>query len=312
MMNIVVIGSTNIDMVIKVPRIPTPGETILGGDFSSVMGGKGANQAVAVARSLAKNQQVSFVSRLGNDVYGKQALTSFKQDNIDTDYIQVDEHLATGIALINVSASGENSISVASGANAKLSVADVELADNRIRQADVLLMQLETPLATIKRAAEIANAANVPVILNPAPAPLTALSDDVLRLISVITPNETETLQLTGLAVTDLVSADLAAQVLLDKGVSTVILTLGAKGAFIKTREFSQYVAGFKVNTLDTTAAGDAFNGAVAVAVAEGKSLEDAVSFANAAAALSVTTFGAQPSIASRQAIDNFLVGQYK
>ncbi|MCJ8321381.1 MAG: ribokinase [Colwellia sp.] len=319
-MNIVVIGSTNVDMIIKVPRIPRPGETILGDDFSSVMGGKGANQAVAAARSLktqtletrtlGKNSQITFVSRVGNDIYGKQAITGFNQDNINTTYIQVDEHQATGIALINVSASGENSISVASGANAKLSIVDIEASRDVIEQADVVLMQLETPLESIKRAAEIAKSANVRVILNPAPAPIEAIPDDILRLISTITPNETETFLLTGVEVTDLESADLAAQVLLDKGLETVILTLGDRGAFIKTKKISKYVAGFKVNAIDTTAAGDVFNGAYTVAIAEGNTLEDAVRFANAAAALSVTKFGAQPSVHKRQEIDKFLLEQ--
>lgn len=299
---ILVLGSSNTDMIIKLDRIPRPGETILGGEFATAPGGKGANQAVGAARA---GGQVMFVARVGRDIFGEQAVAGFVRDGIAVDYVFRDPAAPSGVALIFVAEDGENSIAVASGANAKLSPADVKKARPAFTDASVLLMQLETPLTTVQAAAELAAQRGLRVILNPAPA--RPLPDELLRLVSILTPNETEAELLTGIAVKNDSSAVQAAGKLLARGVQTVILTLGARGAFIATKESSQLVPSFKVKPVDTTAAGDIFNGALAVALAEDKSLPDAVRFANAAAALSVTMLGAQPSAPARKQIELFL-----
>ena len=302
MKDIVVIGSSNTDMIVQTPHIPKPGETILGGTFNTAAGGKGANQAVACARAGGR---VTFVARVGNDMFGKQALTGFKQDGIDVKYVTRDDSAPSGVALIIVDDTGENSIAVASGANGNLSVSDVEDAAESIRKAGIVLMQLETPIETIEAAADLAAKNGVQVILNPAPAQ--SLSDALLKQISILTPNETEAEMLTGIGVQNEADAARAAQALVDKGVTSVIITLGAAGAFVHSEAFAGMVPGFKVNPVDTTAAGDTFNGILAVALAEGKTLTEAVTFAHAAAALSVTKLGAQPSAPDRCSIEAFL-----
>jgi ribokinase len=299
---IVVIGSSNTDMIIKLDRIPRPGETILGGDFSMAAGGKGANQAVAAARAGGR---VTLVAKVGDDMFGRQALQGFERDGINVDYVAKDAKRPSGVALIFVAKDGENSIAVASGANGQLKPAEVKAAKGAIAKASVVVMQLETPLETVRAAAELAAKQGVRVILNPAPA--RPLDDRLLSKVSILTPNETEAELLTGIAVTNDESAQQAAQALLDKGVRTVIITLGARGAWVATREQSYLVRGFKVKPVDTTAAGDVFNGALAAALAEGQPLEAAVRFANAAGALSVTVLGAQPSAPQRKQIDKQL-----
>lgn len=301
-MKIVVVGSSNTDMIVKVPRIPRPGETILGGKFSTAAGGKGANQAVAAARA---GGQVTFIARVGDDMFGQQALRGFEADGIDVQHVKTDPSEPSGVALIFVDEKGENSIAVASGANACLSPQDVDEAAAAIRSADILLMQLETPLPTVQRAAEIARGAGVKVILNPAPA--MPLNDALLANLTLITPNESEAELLTGVGVTDTASAEAAAKALLDRGVEVAIITLGSKGALLKTSKLTKVIPGFKVTAVDATAAGDVFNGSLAVALAEGKGLEEAVRFANAAAALSVTKLGAQPSIPKREEIERLI-----
>lgn len=296
---IVVVGSSNTDMIIKLDRIPRPGETVLGGEFVTAAGGKGANQAVAAARAGGR---VGLVARVGRDALGDQALAGFAADRIDVSHVARDRGAPSGVALIFVATDGENSIAVASGANARLTPADVKKARAAIAGAAVVVMQLETPLATIQAAAEIAAKAGVDVILNPAPAQ--PLPDDLLGLVSILTPNETEAEILTGIAVTDEATAAQAAEILLARGVGAVILTLGARGAFLATEGVRKRIAGFTMKAVDTTAAGDVFNGALAVALAEGRPLEDAVRFANAAAAISVTRMGAQPSAPKRREID--------
>ena len=302
-MKIAVVGSSNTDMIVQVPRIPKPGETILGGTFTTAAGGKGANQAVAAARA---GGEVAFIARVGDDMFGEQALKGFESDHINVKYVKTDTTEPTGVALIFVDEKGENSIAVASGANAKLSPKDVDAAKDVIKSSDILLMQLETPLETVTRASEIAKAAGVKVILNPAPAH--PLDGDLLSTLSVITPNESEAELLTTIPVTDIVSAEKAALVLLDKGLEVVIITLGSKGALLTTKDKSEIVPGFKVDAVDATAAGDVFNGSLSVALAEGKALEEATRFANAAAALSVTKLGAQPSTPKRDEIDRMLL----
>jgi len=295
---IVVVGSSNTDMVIQLDRIPRPGETILGGNFVMAAGGKGANQAVAAARA---GGEVTFVARVGRDMFGDQAVAGFEKESICVDYVVRDKPSPSGVALIFVAKDGENSIAVASGANGRLSPADVQKAERAIAAANVLVMQLETPLPTVLAAAEIAAKAEVPVILNPAPA--CALPDELLRLVSVLTPNETEAELLTGIPVTDDGSAERAADCLLARGVRTVIITLGPRGAFVASKDFRGLVSGFEVKAVDTTAAGDVFNGALAVALARRQPWPEAVRFANAAAAISTTHLGAQPSAPKRKEI---------
>jgi len=299
---IVVVGSSNTDMIIKVEHLPKPGETIIGGEFSIAAGGKGANQAVAAARA---GGEVVFVARVGDDMFGAQAVEGFAGDGIDVSHVLKDAEAPSGVALIFVDDKGENSIGVASGANANLAPVDVTGASEAITSADILIMQLETPLETVQAAAAIASEKGVKVILNPAPAQ--PLSDDILRHVSILTPNESESEILTGIPVENEQDAESAAQVLAEKGVETIMVTMGAKGVFVFSSECKELVPGFKVEAVDTTAAGDVFNGALAVAIAEGKPLKEAVAFANAAGALSVTKLGAQPSAPSRSEIDQFL-----
>jgi ribokinase len=302
--DIVVVGSSNTDMILRLPRIPAPGETILGGEYLTAAGGKGANQAVAAARA---GGAVTFIAKLGRDALGDQALQNFRRERIHVDFIRRDSQHPSGVALIFVSDEGENSIGVAPGANGRLSVTDVRHARPAIAGASVVLVQLEVPLATVMAAVEMAAAAGRPVILNPAPA--RELPVELLRQVSVLTPNETEASRLTGVRVKDPASAGRAARKLRAQGVGAVILTLGAKGALIVEAEGAALVPAFPVEPVDTTAAGDVFNGALAVALGRGERLVEAARFACAAAALSVTRLGAQPSAPRRTAIARLLRG---
>ena len=296
---IIVVGSSNTDMIIQLDHIPRPGETILGGEFCTAAGGKGANQAVAAARA---GGQVVFVARVGKDMFGDQAIAGFQQDGIDVSYVQRDPAAPSGVALIFVAKDGENSIAVASGANGSLSPDDVADARPALDGASALVMQLETPLPTVQRAAGLAADAGIPVILNPAPAQ--PLPDDLLRRVSILTPNETEAELLTGISVSDEDAAVQAGENLLGRGVKTVILTLGARGAMVVNADQRELVPSLSVKAVDTVAAGDVFNGALAVALGEGQPLLNAVKFANVAAAISVTRLGAQPSAPTRDEID--------
>lgn len=301
-MNIVVAGSSNTDMIIKAPRIPKPGETILGGEFATAAGGKGANQAVAAARA---GGNVTFIACVGDDMFGKQALSSFQTDKINIEYIKIVKDVPSGVALIFVDEKGENSIAVAPGANAKLTPQDIHKATSAFKNADVFVAQLEIPIETVKEAIMLAHKMNIPTILNPAPAQ--PLSDELLKHVSIITPNTSETELLTGIHVDSEQSAKKAANFLMAKGIKTVLITMGTKGSFIATHDFNVMVPSFKVKAVDTTAAGDVYNGAFAVALAKGKELPDAVTFASAAAALSVTKLGAQPSAPYEKEIMDFL-----
>jgi ribokinase len=295
---IVVVGSSNTDLVIQVPHLPKPGETILGGTFVTAPGGKGANQAVGAARAGGK---VTFIARVGRDSYGDQALAGFKRDGLDVSQITRDPKSPSGVALIFVSARGENCIAVADSANGRL--APKHISPAIIGAAGMVVLQLETPLATVAATVKLAQAKGVPVILNPAPAQ--PLPDRVLARVTYLTPNETECAILTGITPdAGGKQANRAADALLAKGVGTVILTLGEAGAFVASRGVRALVPGFAVKAVDTTAAGDIFNGALAVALIEGRELLDAVRFANAAAALSVTKLGAQSSAPTRAQIE--------
>jgi len=289
---VLVIGSTNTDMVVKSARIPAPGETILGGNFFMNAGGKGANQAVAAAR-LGGN--VTFIAKTGNDLFGKQALELFKNEGINCNYLFVDETTPSGVALITIDAKGENCIVVASGANNNLTADEVLSAGAEFEATDVVLMQLETPIDTVLKTAEASSLLGKKVILNPAPA--CALPAELFKYLYLITPNETEAEILTGVVVTDTASATKAAMELQKMGVQHVIITMGSQGAFLYSEGKGQLIPSLKVEAIDTTAAGDTFNGALAVAIAEGKSLTQAVAFGNKAAAISVTRLGAQSSV---------------
>jgi len=282
-------------MVVKSARIPAPGETVLGGKFVMAAGGKGANQAVAAARLGA---EVSFVARVGDDLFGQTAIENFKREGICVDYVTKDPQKPSGVALILVDDRGENVISVAPGANAELSPDDVRKARLAIEQANVVLIQLEVPLETVAEAARVGAESGATVILNPAPAQ--ALDDRLLRHITVLTPNETECGLLTGLSPKDPAELVKAAQELRRRGVQTVVITLGGTGSFVYNGEIGVAVPTVKIQPVDTTAAGDAFNGALAVALAEGQQLAQAVRFANLAGAFAATRLGAQPSLPTR------------
>lgn len=296
--SITVIGSSNTDMVIKTSRLPLPGETILGGDFLMNPGGKGANQAVAAARLSGK---VTLVAKVGNDVFGREARELFQAENLNIAYLSSDDSAPSGIALITVNEQGENCIVVAPGSNARLLREDIDMAAEAIREAEIVLMQLEVPLDTVTYATEMAVAAGRKVILNPAPAQ--PLPTSLLSMIYLITPNETEAEILTGIPVRDQTSAIAAARALLSMGVKAVVMTLGSQGALVVTDELCELIPTKSVKVVDTTAAGDCFNGALAVALCEGFSLQEAISFANKAATISVTRMGAQASAPFRNEI---------
>lgn len=298
MAKIVVIGSTNTDMVVKSARLPKPGETLLGGKFFTNLGGKGANQAVAVARM---GGEVNFISRLGDDVFGKKALHQFKKEGISSRYLSIDEYEASGTALITIGGQGENVIVVAPGANNTLTSKHIDDAKEDIKSADIVLIQLEIPMQVVTYAIQMANALGKRVILNPAPAQ--QLTEKSLSCLYAITPNESEAEYLTSVKVVDEHSAKMASRVLRAQGVEVVIITMGDHGAHVSSDEFEGMLPGRKVEVVDTTAAGDTFNGALSVALGEGKSIKDAVIFANYAASLSVTKLGAQVSIPNRDEI---------
>ena len=297
---ILIVGSSNTDMVIKTHHFPAPGETILGGKFLMNAGGKGANQAVAAARLGGK---VTFVGKIGNDIFGKQALQQLEDEGIDIDFVAIDTENPSGVALITVDQKGENSIVVASGSNGTLSASDFDKAREELSESVFVLMQLEIPIQTVEYVAHLAALKQKKVILNPAPA--ARLSEELLKNIYIITPNETEAELLTGIKVTDEKSALKAAKFLHEKGVEIVIITMGSAGAFLLANGKNENIGAPKVKAVDTTAAGDTFNGALAVALSEGKSIQDSIVFANKAAAISVTRIGAQASVPYRHEITN-------
>lgn len=296
---IIVLGSCNTDMVVQADRLPVPGETIIGGEFIMTPGGKGANQAVAASR-LGGN--VTFITKIGNDVFGKQSVELYQRENINVDFIFSDPNNPSGVALITVDRNAENCIVVASGANKTLSKEDVDKCRTEIEGANILLMQFEIPLETVEYAAEIANKAGVKVILNPAPA--SSLSDNLFKNIHILIPNMTEAEIISGVKVTDWESAKRAADIINEKGADVVIITLGALGALLKENgTYYEIPIEAQVKAVDTTAAGDTFCGALCVALSEGMSLFEAIRLANKAAGISVTKMGAQVSIPYRKEI---------
>ena len=299
---IVVIGSCNTDLVVNVDRSPNAGETVFGQSFMINPGGKGANQAVAVARI---GNGVSFISKVGNDVFGSQTKQHFLDEGMDISHVLTDNSAPTGTALITVEKGGENRIIVVSGANAELGVADIDEAMPLIDECDIILVQLEIPLSTVEYVARLASSKGKKLILNPAPA--CRLSDELLGHVYLITPNETEAEILTGIKVVDEESASRAVDYFLKKGIQQVVITLGASGAFVGTSECRILVPAYKVDAVDTTAAGDVFNGALAVYLSEGHNLLDAVRFASAASAIAVTRRGAQSSVPMRNEVDAML-----
>lgn len=299
---IVIVGSANMDLVVKSARIPAVGETILGRDFITNPGGKGANQTVAAAKLAA---EVYFVAKLGNDIFGEQSLANFKKQGVSTKYVTRTKEAPSGVALIMVDDAGNNVIVVAPGANQKLSPQDVKAAEREITSAGAVVAQLEVPLETVEFAARLANKAGVPFILDPAPAQ--KLSPELLRTVDVLKPNETEAGILMGIKVTDQDSAQAAAENLLEQGVKAVILTMGARGFLLAEIGRTEFVPAIKVNAVDATAAGDAFTGALAVGLAQRQGLLEAACFANYVAALSVTRIGAQSSMPSGQEVESFI-----
>lgn len=305
MKKLTVLGSINADHVISVPHFAKPGETLMGSHYHIAYGGKGANQAVAAAR-LGAN--IDFIACIGTDDIGRAMKKAFAQDGINTDAVVEIPNEMTGIAMIQVAESGENSIVISAGANAHLTEKVIEQFAHKITQADGLLMQLETPLSAVILAAKMAKKSQTKVVLNPAPAQ--ALPDELLSQLDMITPNETETEILTGVKVIDEQSAAQAAQIFHQKGIETVLITLGSKGVYVSQAGKGQIVPGFRVQAKDTTAAGDTFNGALMTALLEDKPLAEAIRFAHSAAAISVTREGAQSSIPSREEALQFLAAQ--
>ena len=299
---VTVVGSFNTDLVGVTPRMPVKGETIIGGPFLTGPGGKGANQAVAAARLGA---DVTMVVKLGTDSFGDQAEANLVKEGIRSDFVLRTDESHTGAALIFVDAEGENMIVVAAGANELLTPEDVDQARQAVVEADVLLVELEVPMETVGRAIHLAHEAGVKVLLNPAPGQ--PLSAEMLSMVDVLTPNETETQIITDMPVRNAREAEAAARKLLAQGVGTAVITLGANGALIVTPTETGHVPGQQVEVVDTTGAGDAFNGALAVALAEGKELVEAVAFSNAAAALQVTRFGTAPAMPHRDEVEALL-----
>jgi ribokinase len=297
-LKITVIGSSNTDMVVITEALPKPGETLLGGKFLMNPGGKGANQAVAAARL---GGQISFVAKTGNDVFGQQAKELFKKEGIDTSSVFTDKVNPSGVALINVDGHGENCIAVAPGANDNLTIDDIDAAKNHILSSEIVLLQLEIPIETVQYSINLAFRAGKKIILNPAPA--RKIPEELYKQLYMITPNETEAEVLTGVHVTDESSALMASEILKTKGTQNVIITLGSRGSFVFSGGKGRLIPAPKVKAIDTTAAGDVFNGALCVGLAEGLPLEEAVVFAGKAASISVTRMGAQASAPYRAEI---------
>jgi ribokinase len=303
MSRIVVVGSYVVDLMSRTPHLPKPGETVLGGPFQMGPGGKGGNQATAAARC---GSEVTFVTKLGDDVFGREALQHFTSEKINTNYIKVDTSQSTGAALIAVDDHSENSIVVALGACGTITEDEVLTVEDKVKEADIVLLQLETSVEAIVTTVKLAAKYKVPVILNP--APFQEFPRKILKDVAYITPNETEAYELTGVVVKDEASAQEAAKKLYEFGVGTIIITMGKQGAFVYNGEDKgKLVPGFTVQAVDTTGAGDAFNGGFAHALSIGQTLDEAIIFANAVAALSVTKIGTAPAMPYKHDVEKLL-----
>lgn len=300
MAKILIVGSINMDLVVRVPHSPQPGETVLGGDFETFPGGKGANQAVAAARM---GGEVTMIGRVGTDDFGDTLIQGLVEDKVKTTHVIKDPNAPTGIAMIAVAADGENIIVVASGANLKVTPEDVNIARPLMRETDILLMQLEVPLETVSEAVELAAAYDVPVVLNPAPAQ--PLPSSIYENVDVLTPNQSELAMLTGEE-----DIDKGIEKLRAWGVKNLVITLGINGARVVTDKIDKHIPAHEITAVDTTAAGDAFNGALAVALAEGMTILDAVRYGMAAGAMAATKRGAQPSLPMRDAVESLMKSQ--
>lgn len=301
--HLVVVGSINMDLVVRTPRMPLPGETLLGSDFHTIPGGKGANQTVAVARQGAA---VKMIGCVGNDDFGQAQWRCLNAEGIDLSLLQVDAQQATGIAVIMIDQHGQNSIIVSPGANSAVSVAQIDAAKETIAQAAMLICQLEVPIESVIHAIELAHLCQTPTLLNPAPASR-ELPPALFEKVTYLILNETEAEILTGESVNDVMSAKTAAMRLRDAGTQTVILTLGAHGAVVAHNSELYHEPALAVKAVDTTAAGDTFVGCFAAAISEGIAVPDAVRLATHASAISVTKLGAQPSIPTRQEVEQFI-----
>ena len=300
MKNICVIGSLNMDLVVNVDTMPKPGQTIIGSNFKEVPGGKGANQAVAMARL---NGNVSMIGKVGEDGFGQTLINSLKNDKVDTTYIQTSKG-ATGVALITVDKNAQNSIVVSPGANFEVKEDDIDNNIEAIKNSDIVVLQLETPLNTIKYALNKAKELNKYTILNPAPA--VKLDDEIIKNVDLLTPNETELEIISGVSIETEEDIQKAAQILIQKGVNELIVTLGSKASLYINKEKSMFKKAYKVEAVDTTAAGDSYTGALAVALSQDKGIEDAMDFASKVGALSVLKEGAQSSLPTLEDVKNF------
>ena len=300
MKNICVIGSLNMDLVVNVDTMPKPGQTIIGSNFKEVPGGKGANQAVAMARL---NGNVSMIGKVGEDGFGQTLINSLKNDKVDTTYIQTSKG-ATGVALITVDKNAQNSIVVSPGANFEVKEDDIDNNIEAIKNSDIVVLQLETPLNTIKYALNKAKELNKYTILNPAPA--VKLDDEIIKNVDLLTPNETVLEIISGVSIETEEDIQKAAQIMIEKGVKELIVTLGSKGSLYINKEKSMFKKAYKVEAVDTTAAGDSYTGALAVALSQDKNIEDAMDFASKVGALSVLKEGAQSSLPTLEDVKNF------
>lgn len=302
--HIVVVGSINMDLVVQMPKLPRPGETLHGDSFQTIPGGKGANQAVATARLGAR---VTLIGRVGDDVFGETLLKSLRDYGVSTEYVIRTSQCTSGVALIGVESSGANSIVVVAGANGRLTESDILQRKHVIASADALIVQLETPVPTVAAAIQIARESGVRTILDPAPAPTGALPDQ-LQSVDLISPNQTEAEAMTGIVVHDLASAEKSARILQQQGACEVVMKLGELGSLALSREGQiQHIPAAKATIVDTTAAGDAFTAGLTVGLAEGRSLADATRLGGAAGTLACTVFGAQPAMPNRAAVEHFL-----
>jgi ribokinase len=300
MKNICVIGSLNMDLVVNVDNMPKKGQTIIGNSFKEVPGGKGANQAVAIARL---DGNVKMIGKVGNDGFGQTLINALNKDNVNTDYIKI-EDISTGVALITVDKNAENSIVVAPGANYKLKEEDIDKSIDAIKTSEILVVQLETPLDTIKYSLKKAKELGKYTILNPAPA--VKLEDEIIKNVDLLTPNETELEILSGVKINNEEDIQIASKVMIEKGVKELIVTLGSKGSLYINKENYKFKKAYKVDAIDTTAAGDSYTGALAVALSQDRNIEEAMDFASKVGALCVMKEGAQISLPTLKDVESF------